>query len=313
MQGLDISKKYYEEYGLPMLKEQFPDLMPLVACGLFGSGSECLGFDDETSQDHDFEPGFCIFIPGEDKVDRRTAFLLERAYAKLPKEFMGFRRSLMSPVGGARHGVQRIDEFFLEKIGSLDGILTLSQWLSLPEQALLECTNGEIFNDDYGEISQIRERLAFYPEDIFLKKLAGQLLLMAQSGQYNYSRCLSHGETAAAQLAVNEFVKSTISVLFLLNRRYQPYYKWSFRALRQLPKLSILAELLEYLLITDNVGDQAEEKYNVIESICSDVIDELMDQKLTQAICGDLEKHAYSVNDMIADPEIRNLHILAAV
>ena len=313
MQGLEISKKYYEKYGLPMLKEQFPDLLPLIACGLFGSGSECLGFDDETSQDHDFEPGFCIFIPSEDKVDRRTAFLLERAYAKLPKEFMGFRRSLMSPVGGARHGVQRIDEFFTEKIGSPDGILTISQWLSLPEQSLLECTNGEIFTDDYGEISQIRERLAFYPEDIFLKKLAGQLLLMAQSGQYNYMRCLSHGETAAAQLAVNEFVKSTISVLFLLNRRYQPYYKWSFRALRQLPKLSILAELLEYLLITDNVGDQAEEKYNVIGSICSDVIDELMDQKLTQAICGDLEKHAYSVNDLISDPEIRNLHILAAV
>ncbi len=313
MQGLEISKKYYEKYGLPMLKEQFPDLLPLIACGLFGSGSECLGFDDETSQDHDFEPGFCIFIPSEDKVDRRTAFLLERAYAKLPKEFMGFRRSLMSPVGGARHGAQRIDEFFTEKIGSPDGILTISQWLSLPEQSLLECTNGEIFTDDYGEISQIRERLAFYPEDIFLKKLAGQLLLMAQSGQYNYMRCLSHGETAAAQLAVNEFVKSTISVLFLLNRRYQPYYKWSFRALRQLPKLSILAELLEYLLITDNVGDQAEEKYNVIESICSDVIDELMDQKLTQAICGDLEKHAYSVNDLISDPEIRNLHILAAV
>ena len=313
MQGLEISKKYYEEYGLPMLKEQFPGLMPLVACGLFGSGSECLGFDDETSQDHDFEPGFCIFIPGEDKVDRRTAFLLERAYSKLPKEFMGFRRSLMSPVGGARHGVQRTEEFFTEKIGSQDGILTISQWLSLPEQSLLECTNGEIFTDDYGEISQIRERLAFYPEDIFLKKLAGQLLLMAQSGQYNYMRCLSHGETAAAQLAVNEFVKSTISVLFLLNRRYQPYYKWSFRALRHLPKLSILAELLEYLLITDNVGDQAEEKYNVMESICSDVIDELMDQKLTQAICGDLEKHAYSVNDLISDPEIRNLHILAAV
>ena len=313
MQGLEISKKYYEEYGLPMLKEQFPGLMPLVACGLFGSGSECLGFDDETSQDHDFEPGFCIFIPGEDKVDRRTAFLLERAYSKLPKEFMGFRRSLMSPVGGARHGVQRTEEFFTEKISSPDGILTISQWLSLPEQSLLECTNGEIFTDDYGEISQIRERLAFYPEDIFLKKLAGQLLLMAQSGQYNYMRCLSHGETAAAQLAVNEFVKSTISVLFLLNRRYQPYYKWSFRALRQLPKLSILAELLEYLLITDNVGDQAEEKYNVMESLCSDVLEELMDQKLTQAICGDLEKHAYSVNDLISDPEIRNLHILAAV
>ena len=37
------------------------------------------------------------------------------------------------------------------------------------------------------------------------------------------------------------------------------------------------------------------------------------EQKLTEAICGDLEKHAYSVNDGIEDAEIRNLHILAAI
>ena len=313
MKGLEISKAYFEEFGLPMLEEQFPDVLPLIAAGLFGSGSECLGYDDDVSSDHDMEPGFCIFLPGEDKVDRRTAFLLERAYAKLPREYGGLRRSLMSPVGGARHGVFRTAEFFAEKTGSSDGILTNGQWLSLPEQALLECINGEIFTDQYGEVSLIRQRLAFYPEDIFKKKLAGQLLLMAQSGQYNYARCLKHGENAAAQLAVNEFVKSTISAIFLLNRRYQPYYKWSFRALRELPKLSILAELLEYLLITDNGGDMAEEKYNVIEGICSDVTDELMEQDLTDAVCGDLEKHAYSVNDRIADPELRNLHILSAV
>ena len=30
--------------------------------------------------------------------------------------------------------------------------------------------------------------------------------MMAQSGQYNYSRCLAHGETAAAQLAAGEYV-----------------------------------------------------------------------------------------------------------
>lgn len=313
MKGLEISKAYFEEFGLPMLEEQFPDVLPLIAAGLFGSGSECLGYDDDVSSDHDMEPGFCIFLPGEDKVDRRTAFLLERAYAKFPREYGGLRRSLMSPVGGARHGVFRTAEFFAEKTGSSDGILTNGQWLSLPEQALLECINGEIFTDQYGEVSLIRQRLAFYPEDIFKKKLAGQLLLMAQSGQYNYARCLKHGENAAAQLAVNEFVKSTISAIFLLNRRYQPYYKWSFRALRELPKLSILAELLEYLLITDNGGDMAEEKYNVIEGICSDVTDELMEQDLTDAVCGDLEKHAYSVNDRIADPELRNLHILSAV
>ena len=36
-------------------------------------------------------------------------------------------------------------------------------------------------------------------------------------------------------------------------------------------------------------------------------------QGLTEAVCGDLEKHAYSVNDGIRDGEIRNRHILYCV
>ena len=122
-----------------------------------------------------------------------------------------------------------------------------------------------------------------------------------------------NSEMQFAQLAVFEFVKSAIAVIFLLNRRYQPYYKWSFRALRGLPLLSLEAELLEYLLTTGNEAETAEEKYNVVEGIAADVIDELMAGELTAANCGDLEKHAYSVNDRIADAGLRNMHILAAV
>ena len=313
MKGIELSKAFFEEYGKPMLEKDFSDIMEYLAVGVFGSGSECFGFDDEVSRDHDFEPGFCIFLPDEDIVDRKRAFQLERAYAKLPREFMGFKRSLMAPVGGARRGVLRTSEFFEEKIGSKTGELDKFEWLSIPEQSLAEATNGEIFFDNYGEITKIREKLKRYPEDIRLKKLAGNLLLMAQSGQYNYKRCLSHGETAAAQMAVFEFVKSAAQVIFLLNNEYQPYYKWTFRALRNLEKLSLNAEIMEFLITSSNDGEMAEEKYYAIEGIATDVIDELIEQNLTQAICGDLEKHAYSLNDKIADSEIRNMHILAAV
>ena len=313
MKGIELSKAFFEEYGKPMLEKDFSDIMEYLAVGVFGSGSECFGFDDEVSRDHDFEPGFCIFLPDEDIVDRKRAFQLERAYAKLPREFMGFKRSLMAPVGGARRGVLRTSEFFEEKIGSKTGELDKFEWLSIPEQSLAEATNGEIFFDNYGEITKIREKLKRYPEDIRLKKLAGNLLLMAQSGQYNYKRCLSHGETAAAQMAVFEFVKSAAQVIFLLNNEYQPYYKWTFRALRNLEKLSLNAEIMEFLITSSNDGEMAEEKYYAIEGIAADVIDELIEQNLTQAICGDLEKHAYSLNDKIADSEIRNMHILAAV
>ena len=313
MRGLEIAKAFYHEYGEPMLREKFPEILPFMAVGLLGRGSECLGFDDEVSRDHDFEPGFCVFLPGEEIVDRRTAFLLERAYAGLPKEFMGLRRAVISPVGGARHGVLRTAEFMTDLVGSSDGRLDLTGWMTVPDHALTEALSGEIFTDPYGEVTAIRERLRRQPVDVKRKKLAGHLLLMGQSGQYNYKRCLAHGETAAAQLAVTEFVKSTMSVVFLLNNAYQPYYKWSFRAMRALPRLSLEAELLEYLLTSDNEPETAKEKYDVIEGIASDVIDELMEQGLTEAICADLEKHAYSVNDQIADADIRNLHILAAV
>ena len=313
MNGLEISRAYFEQFGRPMLEEQFAEVLPHLAVGLIGAGSECFGFDDEVSRDHDFEPGFCIFLPGEDIVDRRTAFLMERAYAKLPREFEGAKRSLMAPVGGARRGVIRTAEFFSEKVGSADGTLTLGQWLALPEQALAEATNGELWLDNLGEVTAIRERLSTWPEDVRRKKLAGQLLLMAQAGQYNYARCIAHGEVAAAQLAVFEFAQAAISAIFLLNNAYKPYYKWSFRALRALPALSIEAELLEWLITTGNEPEQAEEKHDVIEGICADVIDELQNQGLTQAICGDLEKHAYSVNDSIADGELRNDHILSAI
>ena len=312
MTGLEISKAYFEAYGLPMLREQFPSLMPFLCAGLTGSGSECFGFDDEISRDHDFEPGFCLFLPEESVVSRRDAFQLERAYAKLPKEFMGLSRGLMQPVGGARRGVLRTAEFFQEKAGTPDGTLTLEQWLSAPDYALAEAANGEIFLDAYGEVTRIRLALGAYPEDIRKKKLAAHLLLMAQAGQYNYARCIRHGEQAAAQLAAVEFVRHGMQTVFLLNRQYMPYYKWSFRAMRGLPRLALLAELMEYLITTGNEEELARDKQDVMEGMAADIIDELQDQHLTQAICGDLEKHAYSVQDGILDPWVRNLNILAA-
>ena len=313
MNGLELAKGYYETFGAPMLHEQFAAVERLVAVGLVGSGSECLGYDDAVSTDHDFEPGFCLFLPGEDLIDRRTAFLLERAYAKLPAEYGGFKRAKIAPVGGNRHGVIRTADFYTEKVGSPDGALDVRTWLTLPEHALLEATNGAVFRDDLGAFTAVRQKLLYMPEDVRRKKLAGNLLLMAQAGQYNYNRCLSHGETGAAQLAAVEFVKAALNVVFLLNRRYQPYYKWTFRALRALPKLSQLGDTLEYLLTSENGEKEAVTKSLVIEDAAALVIGELREQDLTKAVCGDLEKHAYSVNDGVSDPALRNLHVLAAV
>ena len=80
MKGLELCEKFYNEYGAFMLRNEFPELEGIIAVGLCGSGSECFGYDDELSKDHDFEPGFCIFIPDESIIDDKTAFRLELQY-----------------------------------------------------------------------------------------------------------------------------------------------------------------------------------------------------------------------------------------
>ncbi len=312
--GLELSRGYYEEYGKPMLENQFSELLPHLAVGLVGSGSERFGFDDDISKDHDYEPGFCIFLPGEEIIDRRQAFALERAYAKLPKEYMGIKRQPVSPVGGSRSGVIRTADFYAAAVGSPNGELTTEAWLSIPDSALAEAVNGEVYFDNYGEFSTIRRRISDMPEDIRLKRIAGNLLIMAQSGQYNFMRCINHGEPEAAALACREYVNAALKVLFLLNNRYLPYYKWSFRALRQLDGGDSFADNLSYILVGNHIGDDlAEQKYMIIEESAGEFIALLQSRKMTNAFCGDLEKHAYSVNDRISDSFIRNLHILAAI
>ena len=197
------------------------------------------------------------------------------------------------------------------KTGTPDGNLSLGDWFSIPEQTLAEVTNGEIFRDDAGVLTAIRERLSYLPEEVRLKKLTGHLLLLGQAGQYNYGRCIDRGETGGAQLAVIEFAKSAIHAIFLLNKHYLPYYKWQFYVLRTLPLLSNLAAPLEYLIASGN--DEPEKKKETIEHVCSAIIRELQEQSLTEFKGTQMEGHAYSVNDRIENGDLRNLHILFGV
>lgn len=313
MTGLELSKRFYEECGAPMIRELFPELEGLIAVGLSGSGSECFGYDDIISRDHDFEPGFCIFLPNEKLVDRKAEFELERAYSRLPKEFMGFKRSPLSPVGGNRHGVIRIGSFFKDKTGKEDASLSSMDWFFVPEQSLAEATNGKVFRDDLGVLTAIRERLSYFPDDVRLKKLGGHLLTMAQAGQYNYARCTERGETAAAQLAAVEFVKSALCAVFLINKKYIPYYKWSFRALRDLELLSELYSELEYLISTPNTSDEIEHKKTTIEDVSRKILLALHSEGIIKYTDNETEKYAYEVNNRISDGNIRNLHILYAI
>ncbi len=312
MQGLDIAKEFYFRHGRPMLEELFSEVIDRIAVGLVGEGSECLGFDDEISRDHDFEAGFCLWITEKD--EQAFGFKLERAYAKLPKEFMGLRRSILSPVGGNRHGVITIESFYTRFLGAPTAPDSTEQWLYIPSASLASASNGEVFTDPLGKFSEVRNTLLLgYPEDIRRKKLAAHTVFMAQAGQYNYSRCVRRGETGAAQLAIFEFVKHMISVIYLLNNRYEPFYKWAYRGLAELPLLGNIGDSLQALTEIDNTQKNAELKQEVIEDITVLLIDAFRSQGLTEAICTDLEKHAYSILDGIRDTKLRNMHIMEGI
>ncbi|MDY6367586.1 MAG: DUF4037 domain-containing protein [Clostridia bacterium] len=312
MKGLEICEKYFNEYGKKMIDEEFAEYKDRIAAGLVGEGSECFGFDDELSKDHDFEPSFCLFITEED--ERKFGFKLERAYAKLPKEYMGLKRQLLSPTGGNRRGVIVINEFYKKFLGASNAPDSLKRWFYTPSEMLATACNGKVFTDPLGFFSSVRnELLKGYPEDVRRKKIAANVILMAQSGQYNYGRCIDRGETGAAQLAIFEFVKHAISTVYLLNGKYEPYYKWAYRGMRELPILSDLEFSLSGISELGNSKSQASEKAEIIEDIAKMIIDELKTQKLTTATCNNLETHAYSVMDSIKDSTIRNMHVMEGV
>lgn len=323
MKGLQLSRAYYEEYGVDMIESNFPDYESRIAVGLVGFGSECYGFDDEISRDHDFGPGFTMWLTDEDY--EIIGGRLTQCYEKLPTEFMGYKRNVTSQ-GNGRVGALKISSFYKGFIGNETGELSLNEWLFIPEHFLSMATNGEVFRDDLGKFSKIRETLLkYYPEDIRIKKIAARAATMAQSGQYNYSRLMRRGEVVAARMALDEFIKSTISMVYLLNKKYAPFYKWMHRGMNDflvLPDLKGKLEILAGLPIEADLWNKYDSMHwqyklnmedkivELIEIICISIVKELVNQGLTEEGDSFLENHTMSIMSRINNEQIRGMHVM---
>jgi hypothetical protein len=300
VKGLDLAEAYFQEIGAPMIAERFPEYTDRIAAGLVGPGSECFGFDDELSRDHDWGPGFCLWLTRD--YHEAIGRSLQEAYEKLPGTFRGFGPRLASPGEEGRTGVCEVSSFYRNYTG-LDHIpQNLREWLALPEQSLAVCTNGRVFHDPSGVFSRWRETLeGFYPRDVRLKKIASRCATIAQAGQYNFERSLKRGEHFAAHYAVTKFCADAISLVFLLNRRYVPFYKWMHRALRDLPLLgSRIHGMVERLALERD--DRA--KGPMIEEMCALLVDVLRREGLSDSQSDFLLDHAHSVHSRIDDPEL---------
>ena len=63
---IDNSRRFYVNQVKPMLENEFAEYVDRIAVGLAGEGSDCFGYEDFMSRDHDFGTGVCLWITDED-------------------------------------------------------------------------------------------------------------------------------------------------------------------------------------------------------------------------------------------------------
>lgn len=322
---LDLCQAYYEKYGKPMLEEKFPECVREIAVGLAGEGSECFGFADDISLDHDCGPGFAMWM--SDEIFAQIGQQLNEEYAKLPRIFAGRIRST-TDYGSGRTGACTVDGFYERILGTamipapISGMFLRNpaevvkkaraeaenMWVGFDEASLACATNGRIFTDPTGEFSRKRSLLnRYYPEPVWLRKLAQSLTLCAQTGQYNYGRMMARGEYVTARICVDSYVKELMQLTFLLNKKYAPYYKWTHRAMKNLERLPELAYIIEAIYDMPN-QKAAWENYNytgepnpqdmisqTIEIVAKLVVNELNTMGLTTSLNPYLEVQGQEV------------------
>ncbi len=343
--GLSLSREFFAHVE-PVFNRELPELAERMAVGLVGEGSECFGFDDEISRDHDWGPGFCIWLPKAEL--KEWGQRLESVFFRLPESFEGCATRLpprrpglgfgsgseplsepgpgqdagdRSGVGDAafRVGPQAIEDFYARFTGLHRPPGNWREWRGIPEHFLAVCTNGEVFKDGLGEFSAFREALlAFYPEDVRLKKIAARCMGMAQSGQYNLPRVLRRGDAVTAMLCAARFAEQALSMVFLLNKRYMPFYKWAYRAVLDLPvlgrftgtQLAALAAL--DFRVQENMSGQSmsEKAVEVVEELCTAVAAELRAQGLSDLNDDWLLAQGPVVQAGIATLELRSLPVM---
>ncbi len=302
MAGLELAEAYYEEYGKKMLFDHFGDYLDRIAVGLAGEGSECLGFDDVYSEDHDFGPGFCMWVSRQtyEEIGER----LQAEYDRLPREYKGYRR-IETPKARGRTGVCIIEEFFSRILETDKLPETTQEWLSIPSSALLAATSGKVFTDPEGIFTRNREYLAgYYPGEAWQRLIAQHMTLFSQYGQYNYERMIARGDRAAATFMLVKATEHAMHLCYLLNRRYAPHDKWLLRGLEDCEVLPMAEDILTALLNNPDVHREEEgvDRAGLIEKLAGMFLTELKKTGMVPADATDTfladygETVAFSVN-----------------
>lgn len=256
--GLELNRRFHAEAVRPILAEAFPGLV--YAAALIGYGSDVLGYDTVRSTDHEWGPRLLLFLRPEDEaacgqdVDATLREHLPPTFAGYPTNFSqpdtadgGVRRIEPSAGGPVNHHVQTmtIDDLTRWELGMpipVDVPLTSVDWLTFTEQKLLEVTAGAVYHDGWGQLTMLREQLAYYPHDVWLYRLSAQWQRISQEEAF-LGRCGEAGDDLGSRLVAARLVRDLMRLCFLLERRYAPYSKWIGTAFSRLEGAEILTPL----------------------------------------------------------------------
>lgn len=282
--GLERARLWSQEVA-QHIELNFPLLSDRACIALVGVGSECLGFDDDISEDHDFSTRCQLFLSASD---------YENYAATLQNYF--------ESVSNGKVQIYEITHFYKTYTFYEEGPQTIDEYRRVPQDLLCTVTNGEVFIDKLGMFTKIRQRLLnYYPEDIRLRKIAFCLNKMAQSGQYNLPRMLQRNNIVSAELARAEFIKYYLELVHLLNRVYAPFYKWLFSSAI---KLTILGNTTRRL-IPDIVQNDLNNIQSSIDILVSETIHQLHLNNLSKSSIDFLTYQANEVIKHIKDKQLR--------
>lgn len=276
--GLELSRRFYNEYGAAMIHEQFADYEERIAVGFVGEGSDRFGFDDAVSEDHDYGSGFCMWLTDEDYACIGTE--LQQAYEALTEKYHKENlHMLWTKHSQGRFGVRRIHDFYEELTGFPEGPVMKEQWTEVREERLAAAVNGAVFRDDFGEFSRIRNQIkGYYPMNVWLLKMAQYTSLFGQYGQYNYRRMAKRQDWVAAGIMREKAIKYALHFVYLINRHFCPHDKWLRRGIKGFEFCEGVNGYCETLITTDirNV----EENCAQLEGIAALLLEGMLQQGL---------------------------------
>ncbi len=224
--GVELARLFYLEAVRPLLGDR-PHLAARV-----GPGSDVLGFDTERSTDHDWGPRVDLFLDDD--------HLAEELRHTLPKRFLGWPTNFVPPGARVRSmeytdgpvdhyvTITPLNAWLREKIGNDP------DWLAIPWQRLAEITGGAVFHDPDGELTRIRERFCWYPDDLWRYVLGCQWARIGQEESF-VGRTAELGDDAGSRVVTARLARDLARLFLLQQRRWPPYGKWLGTAMKSDP------------------------------------------------------------------------------